>query len=823
MFTGVGDVPSPIFFSVSVVQRPLFMTLSVLSRLRHYARRNAFHLIAALSLVLLLAAMMARPAAAQFRDVGYTFEPTVQGVFEENGAAFQNGRLYGGALGLSFGRYFQASAEYLINTGLTTDFSNIDRLDGLIDQDLDVRRYGARLRFNLYDRQIIPYLTAGSGVLRFDPEGGEASRTIYGTFGGGITFSAYDRYQISIGGELLNYRYDPVATFLGPSGAEDFETGTRLVSSPALSASVALFLGGRSLEERTAVDRALQEQFGGRGFLRGVRLFVNPFHGRIEFNDALGFPKDQNVAGINAGVSLGPYVGLRGFYWRGTEGSAVTEDIAGGFDNIQMYGGELNLRLNLALGQGFVPYAKVGGGYLDVMGQYDEDIPENESPPADRFFGTSGVGLEVPLTRSIKLSGGARALFMDNPNVVEEGDPGDIYGSLMYTAGIEFRLGGGAERPTPQPQPVPGVETAEATDEEQAGADEQMERTKPPKAIEEQTEAERLQARADSLEAALAALQSEAARRAVPARVDTSARRTPGARRSNFSGRTMRVPVPEEGEIYIRFGDGAATPQAQPSAQATEQTQAGNVPDDLEQRVREALRQQLQQQSQADTAQALTDADIERLIQRTVRNVMRQRETTTAQRGQNAQAQQIQRLQNQISELQRQLRQQQRNAAEEPEPVSEISDVDAPFYRSTLGRPLTYLVPITGFRAGEGENQFQIGVRGDYRSTPTSQLHFVPELSFGLGGGQVSPTVLFSGAYSFLRDTTTELVGVRLEPYVGAGVGIASLGGFTFEPVLNTMIGVDYRLGADRRLFLEYSTFDLFETHRVHVGVRVRL
>jgi hypothetical protein len=44
-----------------------------------------------------------------------------------------------------------------------------------------------------------------------------------------------------------------------------------------------------------------------------VQLYVNPFHGRIEFNDALGFPKDQNLSGVNAGVSLGPYVGLRGF------------------------------------------------------------------------------------------------------------------------------------------------------------------------------------------------------------------------------------------------------------------------------------------------------------------------------------------------------------------------------------------------------------------------------------------------------------------------------------------------------------------------------
>ena len=807
------------------------MFASVSPRPPNGSSRTTVLSAASVGLALLLCLLMPRPAAAQFQDVGYTFEPTVQGVFEDDAAAFESSPLYGGALGLSFGRYFQASAEYLVNTGATADFSNIDRLDGLIDRNVDVRRYGARLRFNLYDRRVIPYLTAGSGVMQFDPEQTGKTRTIYGTYGAGITFSAYDRYRISIGGEMLHYRYDPVATFLGPAGTDDFESGTTLVTSPALSASLSLFLGGRSLEEQTAVDRALQEQFGGRGFLRGIRLSVNPFHGRIEFNDALGFPKDQNVAGVNAGVSLGPYVGLRGFYWRGTEGPQVTEDIVGGFDDIQMYGGELNLRLNLALARGFVPYAKVGGGYLDVLSGYGQDIPPDTSPPEDRFFGTTGLGLEIPLTRSIKLSGGARALITDNPNAVEAGDPGDLYGSLMYTAGIEFRLGGKARSPEPGPQPTPGP-VAEPAEEPEERMDPEA-----PAEPEAQTETERLRARADSLEAVLATLQSTPNQDVAPVpgptppQADTAAVRVtpPAARRSNFSGRTMVVPVPEEGEIYVRFGDGAApTPEPQPAPQAAE-AQPPTAPDDLERRVREALRQELREQGRADTARALTDADIEQLIQRTVRDVMRgQRQqdadaTRQQQQQQTAQAQRIQRLQKQINNLQRQLRRQEADPEPpEPEPAV-VPDASVPFYRQTLGRPLTYLVPITGFRGGEGGEQFQIGVRGDYRSTPASRFHLLPELSFGLGGGQVSPTVLLNGAYSFLRATTTEFVGVPLEPYAGLGVGIASRGGFTFEPVANTMIGLDYRFGADRLLFLEYSTFDLFDTHRVHLGFRVQL
>ena len=787
------------------------MTISTVSRLRTFVRWVSGRHLLALGLGVVLGALVAaRPATAQFRDVGYTLEPGVQGIFEDAPGAFESSPLYGGALGLSFGRYFQASAEYFLNTGVPTDFSNVGRLQGLVNRDTEVRRLGTRLRFNLYDRRVIPYLTVGSGVMQFDPDGAERTRTIYGTVGGGVTFSAYDRYRISLGGEIMHYRYDPVATFLGPTGAQNFETGTQLVTSPALTASLALYLGGRSLEEQTDVDQALQEQFGGGGFLRGVQLYVNPFHGRIEFNDALGFPKDQNLSGVNAGVSLGPFVGLRGFYWRGRKGTLVTDNLTGGFEELQMYGGELKLRLNLARGRGFVPYAKVGGGYLDVLGGYSGDIPESTSPPEDRFFGMGGIGLEVPLTQSVKFSGGARGLVMDNPNTVEAGDPGDLYGSLMYTAGIEFRLGGGGrtDRPTPRPQPEPVLARADM-----------------PRAEGDTTsENEQLQARVDSLEQAVQTLQGGSlSAKGRPASDTTRRMAPPAGQRSNLSDRTMTVPVPESGEIYIRFGEDSQ-PQVRSSGQrAQTDGQAQAVPEDVEQRVRRALRQQLQQQGQADSAQTLTDADLERLIQQTVRDAMAQRETDTGQRQQTAQAQRVQRLQNQVDELQRQLQEQERTEQPQPSRSAPADDGTQPFYRETLGRPLTYVVPIVGFRGGKVTNQPHLGVRADYRNAPTSRFHIIPEFGLGVGNGQLSPSLFVSGAYSFLRKTTTDLVGVPLEPYAGLGVGISSLGGFTFEPVLLSTFGLDYRFQGGRRVFLEYSALDAFSSYRVHVGVRVRL
>ena len=745
-----------------------------------------------------------QPATAQFRDVGYTFEPTVQGVLDSDNASLQDEPLYGGALGLSFGRYFQVKAEYLANNGASTSFTNVDRLSGLLDRNLDVRRYGARLRLNLLDRRIIPYLTAGTGVLQLDPDGVDATRTMYGLAGGGFAFRLQDRFRFAVGGEVLGYRYDPVATYLGPSGASNFGSGTELVRTPALTASLSLFLGGRSLDEQTAVDEALREQFGGGGVLSNTRLFVNPIYGRLEFNDALGFPKDQNVFGLHAGVDLGPYVGLRGFYWRGTAGENLGDDLGGGFEDIRMYGSELQLRLNLELGRGFVPYARVGGGYLDVQTDYADDLPDGAIVPDDRFFGITGAGLEVPVTRSLKLSGGVRGLLMSNPNVVEAGDAGDLYGSAMYTAGVEFRLGGGGDderppdRPAPAIPPSPSSRTAPAQETSEPRPARPVERTDDLTPFER-----RLLARVDSLERVL---QGDTAR----------TRPAQPPRRSNVTDRSMTVPVPEEGEIYVRFG-GDRPARADTTARTRSRRGEAPVTDaQIRQRVEQALRQQLRRQQGADSAQA----DVERIVDRALRDALRGQQQTTQQQGQ---SQQIQQLQRQIEQLRRDLRAQRAESPPPPQQTpSDDASVSPPFYQNFLNRPLTYVVPVTGYRGGDGVSQFQIGVRGDYRTSPTSRFHLVPELTFGVGGGELSPNLLANVAYSFFRDRMPALTGVPLQPYVGAGIGIASNGGFTFEPVLNTMLGADYRVRGRQAVFLEYSTLDLGDAHRIHVGYRFR-
>ena len=788
-------------------------------------------------LVALLLGGTLYPAQAQFRDLGYTFEPTANGFLEADDAAIQNGVLYGGALGLNFGRYLQLNGEYLVNTGLNSEFANIDELSGLLNRGIDARRYGGRLRLNLYDRRVIPYLTVGTGALQFTPDEVETTRTIYAVGGGGVTFTVQDRYRLSVGAEMLTYRYDPVATFLGPQ-AQDFDGEQRLVRSPSLHASIALFLGGRSLEAQTAVDRAVREQFGQGGFLRGVSLFVNPFYGRVEFNEALGFPRDQNMAGVNAGVELGPFIGLRGFYWRAAKGNDVFDAFGSGFQDLQMYGGELRLRLNARLGRGFVPYGLVGGGYLDVLGSYSDDLPDGTAAPSDRFFTSLGGGLEVPLTSSIKLSGGVRSLLMNNKDAQESENAGDIFGSLMYNAGIEFRLGSGGTPRRPQPEPLlarpqPGTAQAPAVPAEptpEASTPTHEEAMPAPR-----TPAQaRLMAQIDSLRQEVAALRGDAT---APAEAQGAPPSEAASPRSNVSDRQITLPVPEVGEIYIRFGDGTAPASARrDTLVAAQQQPSGLRPQEVEQLVRQALRDQLAQGTPSDSAAVLSEEAIDRIVQRTLRSAGQRVGGADTQvmdlQQREAQQRTINRLEEQIADLQRTVREQyaeinqtRREVADQPAPVSDdASEVDQqPFYRSVLGRPLTYAVPITGFRAGQGPEQWVVGVRGDYRSTPASRLHILPEFTVGLGRGTTSFSLLANGAFSFLRDRTPRVTGLPLEPYVGVGVGIASERGFRFKPVSNLLLGATYRLPNGQTAFVEYSTIDVFRLNRLTFGYRVRL
>jgi len=756
--------------------------------------------------ILSFAASMAEPAQAQNQDrsVGYTFSPTIEGFQGENESGLRSDLLYGGEIGINLGQYLEIGGEVLYGPNFETDFSQLDQL-APIDREVELLRYGARMRANLRTEGLIPYLSLGTGVLQFDAEGVDETSTIYTTAGAGITY-AINRYRLSLGGELMGYRYNPASTFLSSDSGVASEE--EQVLNPSLRAGVTLFLGGRPLDQETGIDASVQEQFSGG--LRNIRLSVDPFLGRIEWDDALGMPKDQTLRGVNAGVRLGSTLSIHGFYARGSQGNAIFDEVTSSFESIQMYGSEARVRLIPQppdRAARISPYAILGGGYLDVRSDYANDISADATLPDDRFFATGGIGLDVPVGNNFGLTGTVRSVFANAQNPDGTADT-DIQANLMYTLGVSFGLGGG-ERQTRR---------SVARAEQQSAS----------------VESQRLRARLDSLEQRVGErqLQERIARlerleqemTAGRDTIQTAVRAEAQPARSNLSGESMTIPVPEVGAVYIQFGEGE--PEVRRLGPDDQPTDTGDSAEAISEAVREALRER----ADDDDERTLTDEDVERTVQRALRemNDREDREQRTDLPAIQDDAR-VADLRARLDDMRRQLDRQEEELrrARREQGESTRSDDRPPqstgaFYRSFLGRPLTGVMPLTGFRAGSGPTQYQIGVRADYRTTRSSRFRLMPEVALATSPSTTSLAITANAAYSFGSAFAQEQTGQPLEPYAGLGVGLASARALRLSFVSNVFIGTEYPLGGGA-LFGEYSTFNTFGVNRLLFGYRIPL
>lgn len=235
--------------------------------------------------------------------------------------------------------------------------------------------------------------------------------------------------------------------------------------------------------------------------------------GGLRFDDDLRLG-DQAFVAAGLGVDLGPYVGLRGRYWRG-----VT-DRFDAFQNVEGWSGEAQLSLGrvtaaspfIVLGYGRTEF---DAGFLDETGQ----------PVPDQDLLIAGAGFGVPLFDRSRFVVTLRD-HMTSPRSFTESSPRDLRHSFAAGAGLTFLLFGSGDRPS-----AGGVAAAPAP----AGA-------------------------APSTPVADSPAPS------VPERPDTperAVREDPGdevveegtsARGDYQSDRTVLIPVPAEGELYVRYG-----------------------------------------------------------------------------------------------------------------------------------------------------------------------------------------------------------------------------------------------------------------------------
>jgi len=384
---------------------------------------------------------------AQVRGISYTLAPTAEYVFWNDKAGIDDGLLIGGKLGFGFGEFFELRGTYMQGSGLESNFENFGLTNYDADQfttaEVNLRRYGGEVKANFSRGKLLPYITAGTGIQELHRSKAEETKQIYLSAGAGITLGIGDRFVLNLEARNTAYRYNTGRYLLTDAnkanfGVSNFGFQREELNNWSGAASLQIYLGGRKPGELSELDKAYFDTFnGGAG---GLNLGIEAIAGKINFADNLPY-RDATMAGASAGFDIGPYVGIRGFYWKALEDGELTK-----FDDLAMYGGEVRMQLNST--GGLVPFLLIGGGQIDVGSEY-ESKPTNPTDTIttflnnseDKGFAMGGVGLLIPVGRNFKIFGSGRAILTSSAPINDLDAPEEIHNSWFWSAGIKLNFG----------------------------------------------------------------------------------------------------------------------------------------------------------------------------------------------------------------------------------------------------------------------------------------------------------------------------------------------------------------------------------------------
>jgi hypothetical protein len=758
-------------------------------------RLRPFFLAAAILTV--LAAARPGPVGAQPEGISYTLTPTVNALRWDNDLGLEDTELYGGRLGIDFGRLVALQGYYTQRDNVDTRLGSIPLRDAsghvLLDQRIDLSNYGADLILNLGTGNVVPYLKGEGGILRLDPDHGPDVRAINVKGGGGVRFGI-NRLQADLYVEDSAFRidrYDLASAVGGPYPGDPERDDVR--HNLSFGGGLTFFLGGYRGDRLSETDRAVMERY--RHGLSGFSLPVEPFVGKLDFNDKLAL-ENQDFVGVRTGIDFGRYFGLRGYYWRGVSDQFDT------FQPIQSWGGEA--RFNLNSGRGAIPFLVGGVGQLDFRSEYRD---QNGDPRSDRTMLIVGGGLDFTLSDRLVLALSGRDYILSDVNLEKTSQPEDLFSNWALSASFRFSLGGSS--PSGQ-RPLLGGKPETAAPAAPRGAGEPS-----PEASAEAGAAPEEPARAEPAPAppAMAAVPEPAE---APAGTAATAQAGAGAAAAGpppqqpappargYAGeRMVTIPVPTEGEIYIRYGtpggvsiesqnvSGAGAPTATPAPEAKAAAPAPTLD-------REAIREAVRQELTAAGVGAGTDSlENERL------RAMEER-------------------------LDRRFQERLREALEaQPATGREMVIGRSPQTGTTVVETAPgeeYRWRFRGFRPYMGWNvdhpgQAVFGGRVNLGGiTPTSRFQFEPELALGFGSGETS-YLLTANAHWDIAQLGKEN---PWTPYLSAGAGIFTIsnGDTDTDLVLNLAYGVSRQFGPVVG-FAEHQGIELFKYNRILVGLRL--
>ncbi|AXI99580.1 hypothetical protein CYPRO_0293 [Cyclonatronum proteinivorum] len=744
-----------------------------------------------LQAALLAGVLNVTSATAQVSGVSFSFSPAVEYILFEDNAALKPGYAFGGSLGLGFGQYIELHAAYALGESHRTDFSRLSsgdlllqrRLDALENHSINMQRFGLTTKVNLSSTAVVPYLTAGTGVVRFTRSGLKASDSVFLTGGGGFMFSVANRYTLFAQATHTGYRYNPGSAFLRGTdlivgGLDSNNFSQQLVSNWHFGAGLKVYLGGRTYESDDRSVLFLDEFNGG---LRNLRWAFDAVYGQVFFNNEnIGFPSPLSLTGLQFGADFGPFIGLRGFYWHGVDADGGLR-----FDNINAYGGELRATF---FQTSVSPTLTLGGGYLNVHSNYRSGTL---AQPKSQPFATTGAGIEVEFTEQVSFTGDIRAFILTQDGVDNQISPSKLELSPMFTLGVSYRIGQFRYRERRQaPSRREPVRTSRRFDDGQTEAQQQLLVMREAALS---AEVARAMAQGDTLTARTLQLQLDQVRESSLRLAGAPAHqtvRTP-------DNRMISLPVLEEGEVYIRFGPPAPVAAAPAPAPPTDPAIR-----ELERRIEQLTREQTQPR---DPEQRVTPLPTPPPAEATPAATPRE-----------------QALERRIAELELRLTQ-----------------AAAPSDTSDVTRRIPTLQPLpdeeAAVRPGELQgvavhlglaNPFQatFGVRGDYGSLFGDRVELIPEFIIGLGG---STRMYNINAITLIPLSRLPYINISpFSPYAGFGIGLkafsnppANASGIQF--VWSAHFGATTDLGPGQ-LFIEYTSQNLFSYNNLAAGYRFR-
>lgn len=741
---------------------------------------------------------------AQMKDVTVTLQPTASYTWFDDNAAIEDGVMYGGRVGFGFGEAIELRALYEKSTDINNtvdgfDFFSDNFVSNFNSRSVDIERIGGEFKANIPIRgSFVPYFTLGAGVqtLEFDisEEGGPSNEQeleqIYGNLGLGTQIKLGNRLFLNLEAKNTVFNLNPASVLFqegqDQSEFEDFldeDNDSRMYNWSVL-AGLQLYLGGRSPEDFSDLDRAYYNKFSGG--LRGFKFIVEP---AVSF---VNFDSDSNLAdayfmGGKIGFDLNQYVGIRGFYYQATKDEKISTD----WDDLAMYGADFVANLNVS--RGVVPYISLGGGYLNANENSYVGKDTLTGAPSS-YFAKAGLGLNVPLGRNIEAFGDANLLFTSERGTTDLENtisPDELKQHTMFTVGLRFQLG----------------KKADNTDE--------ILQSRIDQSVEDRTQA--YQDRIDELESELSeAYDNNDTKKAVEIieekkeleRIQKSDPEMKSAGEKDLKESKVEMTPKELEELIEKVIQGVDEESRKP------QTIEDRM-DRLERLLLElntgTYKQNLAPASQEDASQKLLDMlkDLDRKIDK---NTDKVNEIEGALQNQD---------QNQDKTVVITGGQQNPTGAVQPSKTTVETDQDGNIVVQSESETEGVA---SGWVIDEGLSVFTgavfaddvamiIGMRGNYSFT-NSPFEFMPDIylapgkntGFGINANIVIPFEVDAG--------------VILNPYAGLGFGYNdAVGESTFSP--NLILGTSFNL-LGGKLFADYTAHNFIDIHRISVGYKLK-